>query len=138
MATEHPAGRPEVAVGAIVVDGAGRVLLIRRGHPPAQGLWTVPGGRVERGETLHTALTRELFDETGLSATIGPLVEVFEYIDARYHYVILDYLATDPQGELRAGDDATDACFVSLDEIDRYPTTAGLVPVLRKALRSAT
>jgi mutator protein MutT len=127
-------GRPEVAVGAIVVDAQGRVLLIRRGHPPNQGLWTLPGGRVERGETLAQALSRELATETGLAATCGPLAEVFEIIDDRYHYIILDYLMSEPVGELVAGDDATAARFVALTELSTYQTTDGLLAVLQRAL----
>jgi mutator protein MutT len=128
--------RPQVAVGAILTDAAGRVLLIQRGHAPSAGRWTVPGGRVERGETLAQALQRELFAETGLSARLGPLIEVFEYIDERFHYVILDYRMTDPEGELRAGEDAVDARFCTLEEAERLPTTDGLLPLLRRVLGS--
>lgn len=124
--------RPEIAVGALLTDSAGRVLLIQRGHPPAAGRWTLPGGRVERGETLSQALARELYAETGLTARLGPLAEVFEYIDERYHYVILDYRMTEPQGELRAGEDARDARFVTLAEAAAMPTTDGLLPILRR------
>ncbi len=127
--------RPQVAVAAIVTDSAGRVLLIKRGHPPAQGRWSVPGGRVEGGETLEQALLRELLAETGLTARMGPLAEVIEYIDDSYHYVILDYLMTDPQGELCAGDDAAEARFVALDELQNYQTTDGLFDVLQRALQ---
>ena len=129
--------RPELAVAAIVTDEQGRVLLIRRGHPPSAGRWTVPGGRVERGETLLQALARELLTETGLTAKPGPLAEVFELITDRYHYVILDYLMTEPRGELRAGDDATDARFVALCELPSYETTDGLAAVLERALGAA-
>lgn len=125
---------PQVAVGAVVTDAAGRVLLIKRGHAPATGRWTIPGGRVERGETLAQALHRELEAETGITATMGPLVEVFEFIDARFHYVILDYRMTDPRGTLRAGEDAVDARYYSLDEIAALPTTDGLLEVLRRVL----
>ena len=127
-------GRPEVAVAAIVTDADGRVLLIKRGQPPSQGRWTVPGGRVERGETLVQALQRELQAETGLTAKPGPLAEVFEFISDRYHYVILDYLMTEPQGELRAGEDAAAARFVALSELGDYETTEGLAEVLTRAL----
>lgn len=130
-------GRPQVAVGAVLLDGEGRVLLIQRGQMPAQGRWTIPGGRVEFGETLAVALLRELRAETGLSGRVGPLCEVFEYLDARYHYVILDYLVTEPSGELRAGEDAADARFFTLDEIAALPTTDGLLAVLRRAIARA-
>lgn len=124
---------PQVAVGVILFDSSGRVLLIQRGHAPSMGRWSVPGGRVEGGETLMQACRRELLAETGLCARIGDLAETAEYIDADYHYVILDYLADRPEGELRAGEDAADARFVPLAEVPRYQTTAGLLPVLQRA-----
>jgi ADP-ribose pyrophosphatase YjhB (NUDIX family) len=124
-------------VGAVVLDPAGRVLLIQRGHMPAKGRWTVPGGRVEFGETLEQALLRELRAETGLSGRVGPLCEVFEYIDERFHYVILDYLVSEPQGTLAAGEDAVDARFFTLAEIAELPTTDGLLAVLQRALARA-
>lgn len=133
-ASTSAGGRPQVAVGAVVLDGEGRVLLIQRGQMPAQGRWTIPGGRVEFGETLEQALRRELHAETGLAGRLGPLCEVFEYIDAHYHYVILDYLVTEPAGELRAGEDAADARYFTLAEIEALPTTAGLLAVLRRAI----
>lgn len=129
--------RPQVAVGAIVTDIVGRVLLIQRVHPPSQGKWTLPGGRVEGGETLAQALHRELRAETGLSARLGPLAEVFEYIDDRYHYVILDYRMTEPEGTLQAGEDAVAARFVSLAEAEKLPTTDGLIPLLGRVLRGS-
>jgi 8-oxo-dGTP diphosphatase len=126
--------RPEVAVGVILFDEADRVLLIRRGQPPAQGKWSLPGGRVEPGEPLQAACLRELSAETGLTADLGPLCEVFEYIDERYHYVVLDYVATAPQGQLRPGDDAVDARFFPLSAVAALDTTKGLLPVLEKGL----
>ena len=128
------ATRPETCVGAILIDQDERILLVKRGHAPQQGRWTIPGGRVERGETLMEALARELVTETGLSARLLSLAEVVEYIDANHHYVILDYLADCPSGTLRAGDDADDARFLTLDELRSYPTTTGLLPVLERAL----
>lgn len=129
--------RPELAVAAILTDADGRVLLIQRGRPPSAGRWTVPGGRVERGETVVEALQRELRTETGLTAKPGPLAEVFELITDQYHYVILDYLMTEPQGELRPGDDAADARFVALSDLPSYETTEGLAEVLARALGGA-
>ena len=134
--------RPTVAVGAIVFDARGRVLLVKRGKPPAQGLWTVPGGRVELGETLTAAVEREVREETGVEVTCGALVEVVERIttegDATWHYVILDYLAhAVPRAALAHGDDAADARWFAIDELDAAPLTDGLLPVIDKARRAA-
>src|ERR1700737_4609256 len=85
--------RPEVCVGVIAVDD-GRLLLIRRGHGPAAGSWSVPGGRVEWGETLAEAVVRELAEETGLEGVCDQLVGWVERIGDGYHYVILDLRGT--------------------------------------------
>ena len=85
---------PRVAVGGVVLDPGGdgpRVLLVRRGRPPGEGRWSLPGGRVEPGERLAAAVVRELLEETGLVVEVGPLVEVAEILDPPHHYVILDY-----------------------------------------------
>jgi ADP-ribose pyrophosphatase YjhB (NUDIX family) len=133
----HPEA-PVVAVGVLLLDGD-RVLLVQRARPPLPGRWTVPGGGVELGETLEEAALRELAEETGLSCTLGPVVEVLDRVvrdaDGRveYHYVILDFLGSAPSGELRAGSDSADARWVALDELDAYATTDGLAPVIERA-----
>ena len=132
--SQSPPRRPQVAVGAVLTDHEGRVLLIQRGQAPNQGKWTLPGGRVEWGESLEEALHRELLAETGLTARLVRLAEMLEYIDDNFHYVILDYLMTEPQGELRAGEDAAEARFVALSELGDYETTEGLAEVLTRAL----
>lgn len=135
MSHVSQAPRPVVAVGVIVFDELGGVLLVRRGQEPSIGRWSVPGGKVERGETLAAACARELLAETGLEVMLGALCEVAEYIDEAYHYVILDYVGTQPRGTLRAGEDAAEARFMPLAEAGQMETTAGLLPVLRKAAR---
>ncbi|MFN8472104.1 MAG: NUDIX hydrolase [Anaerolineae bacterium] len=139
MATPLP--RPTVAVGGIVVDN-NRILLIQRGHAPNKGLWTVPGGRVEWGETVREAVVREVREETGLSVELGPLVVIVDRMsepDAEnaYHFIILDFLARLVGGALQAGDDAAAARWVTPGEWQAMPTTEGLGPVLDKALRMA-
>jgi ADP-ribose pyrophosphatase YjhB (NUDIX family) len=129
---------PVVAVGVLLLDGD-RVLLVQRGRPPQVGRWTVPGGGVEVGETLEEAALRELGEETGLGCTLGPVVEVLDRVvrdgDGRieYHYVILDFVGSAPTGTLRAGSDCADARWVPVAEIDRWETTDGLAPVIRRA-----
>src|SRR5262249_48513762 len=131
--------RPIVAVGVLLLD-QGRVLLVQRARPPQAGRGTVPGGAVELGETLGEAAAPQPPEETGLSARIGPIVEVLDRVlhsdDGRveYHYVILDFLATDPTGALQVGDGCADARWVAFDEVARYDTTDGLEPVIRRAL----
>jgi 8-oxo-dGTP diphosphatase len=131
--------RPTVAVGAFVFDAAGRVLLVQRGRPPGAGLWTVPGGKLELGEALAAAVEREVREETGLVVRCGALVDVVErVIDAggvRWHYVILDYLASLEGGTLAAADDVRDARFVDDTELATLPLTDGLLPVLAAARR---
>jgi 8-oxo-dGTP diphosphatase len=109
--------RPEVCVGAVVVED-GRLLLVRRGRGPAQGEWSVPGGRVELGETVGEAVVRELAEETGLEGLCGPLLGWVERIGDDHHFVILDFMVDvlDPD-EPVAGDDAAEAAWFTLEEV---------------------
>lgn len=117
---------PIVAVGAVVVDGD-RLLLVRRGHGPAAGEWSVPGGRVEHGETLAEAVTRELREEAGVEAVCGPLLFWAERIDGDAHYVILDFEATlVGSDQVVAGDDAAEAAWVDLHEVAEMALVDGL------------
>src|SRR3979409_362313 len=95
-------------VGGIAHDPAGRLLLIRRANEPGRGLWSLPGGRVEPGETDEEAVRRELLEETGLQVIPGPLVGMV----LRGPYAIYDYECSVAGGTLRAGDDAADARWV--------------------------
>jgi 8-oxo-dGTP diphosphatase len=126
------APRPTVAVGAFVRDDAGRVLVVRRATPPGAGLWSVPGGKQEPGETLAQAVAREVREETGLVVEVGALACVVERIGDEFHYVILDYRARVIGGELRASTDAAAATFVTLEELATMPHTDGLLEALRR------
>jgi 8-oxo-dGTP diphosphatase len=122
-------------VGGVVHDGAGRLLLVRRGHEPAKGTWSVPGGRVEAGESDAEATARELFEETALRVDVGVLVGTVERAaPAGGVYVIRDYLCTPAAGAdvtaVRAGDDADDAGWFTRDEVRRLETSPGLVEAL--------
>ena len=131
--------QPVVSVGAVIVDG-GRVLLIKRGQPPLQGRWSLPGGVVEVGETLREALTREVREETGLEVEVGPVVEVLERIEredgnrVEYHYVIIDYRCLVRGGRLACGSDADDARWVAASDIASFGVTAAVADVVHKAL----
>ena len=127
---ENP-GQPVVAVGGFVFDNEGRVLLVERGTPPGVGLWTVPGGKLEPGETLVQGVAREVREETGIVVEVGTLACVVEHMSDGYHYVILDYLARPIGGTLAAATDASDARFV--DDVTTLPLTNGLAPLIERA-----
>jgi 8-oxo-dGTP diphosphatase len=118
-------------VGAVIKDDQGRLLLIKRGHEPGAGLWSIPGGRVEPGETDHEALVREMQEETGLAVQAGPLLGTVQR-PARDGDVldIRDYAATITGGTLRPGDDAAEARWVTVSEMAGMPITEGLVEAL--------
>jgi ADP-ribose pyrophosphatase YjhB (NUDIX family) len=121
---------PELCVGAVAVFDD-RILMIRRGRGPAQGAWSVPGGRVERGETLAEAVVRELFEETGLEGVCEQLVGWVERIDADYHYVILDFRVTIVAGpDPVAGSDAAEAAWVPLADVAELSLVDGLAEFL--------
>jgi len=128
-------------VGALVFD-QGRVLMVKRGHPPLKGEWSLPGGTVELGETLEAAVAREVLEETGLVVDVGPLVEVIDRVhrDAddrvEYHYVVVDYLcqANDPAdvGPV-AGSDADDVQWVPIEDLAALRVQTTAIAVIHKA-----
>ena len=114
--------QPVVAVGAFIVKD-GQVLLVQRGHEPRKGLWTVPGGVVELGESLHDAIRREVQEETGLEIEVGDVVTVVDRITPgesgpQYHYVIIDYAARWLAGDAQALTDVDAVRWVAPGEID--------------------
>ena len=113
---------PVPTVGVVCLRGD-QVLLIKRGNPPRQGQWSLPGGRLEWGETTKVAALRELLEETGVRAELLGLVDVLDGMfssrttgETTLHYVMIDYAARWISGEPVAGDDAAEARFVSLNE----------------------
>jgi ADP-ribose pyrophosphatase YjhB (NUDIX family) len=118
-------------VGAIIRDGAGRLLLIQRGHDPEAGRWSLPGGRIEPGETAEQAVVRETREETGLSVLCGPLVGSVERPAPGGGVLdIADYAATITGGSLGPGDDAADARWVGPAELAGLTLTSGLAEAL--------
>jgi len=156
MQREYPIA-PLVGVGAVIVD-AGRVVAIKRGQPPLQGQWSIPGGMLELGETVREAVAREALEETGLVVDVGEVVEprrtiiaqpeagagsvlgVFDRIvldetgKVRFHYVLVDVLCFVRSGELKAGADAAEARWVSREELVGFPIEEEARKVLMRAL----
>jgi 8-oxo-dGTP diphosphatase len=130
-AMDEAPSRPVVAVGLVARDPAGRLLLVERGNPPHQGRWSLPGGRVEGGETIAAAATRELAEETGLKADVGEIAGIVERIGEGFHYLIVDLWAELPDGAVPvAAGDAADARLVGLDELPAYSLSPGLAGFL--------
>jgi 8-oxo-dGTP diphosphatase len=137
---------PRAGVGAVVLDGD-RVLLVRRGHPPSAGKWSVPGGLIELGERIEQAVAREVEEECGLRVRVGDVCGVIDRVivepastgggpaRVRYHWVIIDYVAEVVDGHLQAGSDAAEALWVPLSELGRYETTDGLADMIHRAVR---
>lgn len=120
-------------VAAVVHDAEGRLLLVRRGREPGRGLWSLPGGRVEAGETDAEAVAREVAEETGLAVRPGRRVGVARRAGPRGAvYDIRDYAATVVGGELQAGDDAEQARFVDAAAFAALPLVGELAAVLTR------
>jgi 8-oxo-dGTP diphosphatase len=129
---DHDRPAPVECAGAVVRDDDGRLLLVRRGRPPAQGRWSLPGGRIEPGETAAEAAAREVQEETGLEVEIGPVLITALIWDGEFR--VQDFSARVLGGDLRAGDDAAEARWVDLAELASLPLSPGLLEELHRVL----
>ena len=140
MQREYPE-IPLIGVGAIIVQ-ENRVVLVKRGHPPLLGQWSIPGGVLEVGELLKDAAIREAREETGLTVEPGELLGVFDRIVREgdkilYHYVLIDFLCRRTAGELHAGSDADEVLWFREEELKPLNLAQDTEDVIRRALREA-
>ncbi len=132
--------RPIPGVGAVVFRDD-RVLLIKRGTPPMQNTWSLPGGAVHPGEDLKHAVKREIREECGIEIEVFDLITLFEYIErdeagsAVYHYVVFDFAAEYRGGFLRHSADAHDARWVPVDRLEEYTLTDAVRKAIAGGLR---
>jgi len=136
---EYP-NSPLVGVGAVVIHD-GRVLLIKRGRAPLRGEWSIPGGRLELGETVRQAVCREVLEETGLTVKVIDLLGVFDRIvpddtgRVRYHYILIDFLCRVTSGTLQPGSDAADAGWFTLGEITEVGLQEDTLAVVKSGFK---
>jgi len=141
MKRDYPE-RPIIGVGAVIVRD-GRALLVRRDSEPLRGEWSVPGGMLELGETLHEGVRREALEETGMEVEPGEVLDVFDSIftdplgRTEYHYVLIDYLCRALSGEAQAGSDVSDVRWVGAEALAAMGLRASIEQVVRKGLKQA-
>lgn len=137
---EYPES-PLIGVGAIIVEDH-RVVLVKRGHPPLLGEWSIPGGVLEVGELLKDAAVREAREETGLTVEAGEILGIFDRIVREgekivYHYVLIDFLCRRTAGELHPGSDADEVRWFSEAELQALNLAQDTEEVIRKGLAQA-
>jgi ADP-ribose pyrophosphatase YjhB (NUDIX family) len=141
MKREYP-DFPLVGVGAIIIED-GRVLLVKRGHPPLAGEWSIPGGVLEVGETLREAAIREAREETCLRVEPADLLGVYDRVSRDddggtvYHYVLIDFLCRRVGGEARAADDADEIRWFTLEEAGELALPEDTAEVIRLGFQKA-
>jgi ADP-ribose pyrophosphatase YjhB (NUDIX family) len=130
--------RPLVGVGALIFE-RGLILMAQRGKEPLKGWWSLPGGALETGESLDSAVRREVREETGLEIEPRGVFEIFERImrdqagTVEYHYVLVDYLCKVTGGTLCAGDDVCRVKWMKLEDLRGLQITEGTLGVIEKA-----
>lgn len=134
---DNPFTAARVGVGAVVIRN-GKVLLVQRGRAPGRGLWAIPGGSVELGESLQAAAEREILEETGVVIRAGKPIYVFDLIEndalgiLKFHYVIVDLKAEYISGEPLAADDAEDARWLAPEDLSSLNVAPVTVELLKK------
>lgn len=123
------ANRPLVGTGVAIVDDD-EILLVKRAHDPGRGLWAVPGGKVEFGETLAEAATREVKEETGLLVELDEIIWVGESMSADHHIVLIDFLGRAVGGSLAAKDDAVEVAWTRIEDAYQMELTATMYDLL--------
>lgn len=127
---------PSIGVGGILFNDNQEVLLIKRNQPPAQGLWSIPGGRLEAGESLVAACCREFFEETNLQIAVKHIVAVVDRQLEGFHYVIIDFcveLIDKTDSTPTAQSDVLEAKWLRLDELTNYNVVIGLADIISRA-----
>ncbi len=139
MPRDYPE-RPIIGVAAVIIDDD-RIVLVRRGRPPAYGEWSLPGGAVELGETLEEAIVREVEEEIGLQIEVVELVAVLDriFLDTdglvQYHYVLVDFLCRKTGGRLQASSDAISCAQVPFSVLSNYKLTNETKEVILRAYK---
>ena len=134
---EYP-DRPVVGIVAVVIRD-GKVLLIRRGVAPGKGLWAVPGGSLELGETLQQGAEREILEETGITIRAREPIYAFDFFERdpdgriRFHFVIVDLAADYIRGDVKGADDALEARWLAPGDLDHLPVSKNTLKLLRAA-----
>lgn len=130
--------QPIAAVGVVVLKGD-RVLLVQRGQAPKQGIWTLPGGAIELGETAQQAARREILEECNVHILVRQVLDVVDLIErdergrVRYHYTVIEFLAHHLKGDLKAASDARRARWVALEELETLDLSSDVVRLISRA-----
>jgi 8-oxo-dGTP diphosphatase len=136
-----PQAEPAIAAGGVILDGQGRVLLVRRGRPPGMGTWSLPGGRVEPGEAPAEAVVREVLEETSLRTRVVCSLGIVEVAAEGYRYAIHEHLlvaVNAPPLAPRAGDDACEVRWVAFDELSDLPVSPAVADVVARGVTAAS
>lgn len=128
---------PRVGVGGLITDGD-RILVVKRENEPGKGLWSIPGGLLEVGETVQEGVKREIREETGLDVEVVELLDVVDNITCDevgrvcFHYVLVDFLCRVTQGELTPDTDVKETQWIRIGDLEGIPTTRTLMRLLKK------